>query len=136
MCITGYWHVIDLSAEEVGSLAEPIDDSPSLARIARLAQSYQMAIGVGLIERASDDRLYNTYVVCMPDGQRHIHRKLHAFEHPAIDQGDSFTVFELLISFLFFFGRFVYSSIGAWYHHQDKKASQESSLTVEPSPRE
>ncbi|HHT0469449.1 TPA: YfgG family protein [Klebsiella variicola subsp. variicola] len=39
----------------------------------------------------------------------------------------------LLISFLFFFGRFVYSSIGAWYHHQDKKASQESSLTVEPS---
>ncbi|MEH9081362.1 YfgG family protein [Klebsiella pneumoniae] len=42
----------------------------------------------------------------------------------------------LLISFLFFFGRFVYSSIGAWYHHQDKKASQESSFTVEPSPRE
>ncbi|ENF7028060.1 YfgG family protein [Klebsiella pneumoniae] len=42
----------------------------------------------------------------------------------------------LLISFLFFFGRFVYSSIGAWYHHQDKKASHESSLTVEPSPRE
>lgn len=27
----------------------------------------------------------------------------------------------LLISFLFFFGRFVYSSIGAWQHHQDKK---------------
>ncbi|BBV75233.1 hydrolase [Raoultella planticola] len=94
MCITGYWHVIDLSAEEVGSLAERIDDSPSLARIARLAQSYEMAIGVGLIERASDDRLYNTYVVCMPDGQRHIHRKLHAFEHPAIDQGNSFTVFD------------------------------------------
>lgn len=42
----------------------------------------------------------------------------------------------LLISFLFFFGRFVYSSIGAWYHHQDKKTSQESTLTVEPSARE
>lgn len=41
----------------------------------------------------------------------------------------------LLISFLFFFGRFVYSSIGAWYHHQIK-ASQESTLTVEPSARE
>lgn len=26
----------------------------------------------------------------------------------------------LLISFIFFFGRFVYSSIGARYHHQDK----------------
>ncbi|MEX3020219.1 YfgG family protein [Kluyvera sp. STS39-E] len=33
----------------------------------------------------------------------------------------------LLISFLFFFGRFVYSSIGAWHHHQDKKESQQSS---------
>ena len=36
----------------------------------------------------------------------------------------------LLISFLFFFGRFVYSSIGAWYHHQDKKAAQQSSQSV------
>lgn len=39
----------------------------------------------------------------------------------------------LLISFIFFFGRFVYSSIGAWYHHQDKKQSQQSTITVEPS---
>jgi hypothetical protein len=37
----------------------------------------------------------------------------------------------LLISFLFFFGRFVYSSVGAWYHHQDKKELQQSSLTVD-----
>ena len=39
----------------------------------------------------------------------------------------------LLISFIFFFGRFVYSSIGAWYHRQDKKQSQQSTITVEPS---
>lgn len=36
----------------------------------------------------------------------------------------------LLISFLFFFGRFVYSSIGAWQQHQDKKEAQQSSLSV------
>ncbi|EFA4434465.1 DUF2633 family protein, partial [Escherichia coli] len=24
----------------------------------------------------------------------------------------------LLISFIFFFGRFIYSSVGAWQHHQ------------------
>ncbi|EDL7786499.1 DUF2633 family protein [Salmonella enterica] len=36
----------------------------------------------------------------------------------------------LLISFLFFFGRFVYSSIGAWQHHQDKKEAQQSTLSV------
>nr|WP_088209554.1 YfgG family protein [Enterobacter cancerogenus] len=38
----------------------------------------------------------------------------------------------LLISFLFFFGRFVYSSIGAWYHHQDKIQTQQS---ASPSKR-
>ncbi|MCS3431948.1 YfgG family protein [Klebsiella sp. BIGb0407] len=41
----------------------------------------------------------------------------------------------LLISFIFLFGRFVYSSIGAWYHHQDKKEQnqqpQQSSQSVE-----
>ncbi|CAH3783506.1 hypothetical protein AI2683V1_3180, partial [Enterobacter cloacae] len=41
----------------------------------------------------------------------------------------------LLISFLFFFGRFVYSSIGAWYHHQDKIQSQQSSLVVDSPER-
>ncbi|MFX2607695.1 YfgG family protein [Enterobacter mori] len=41
----------------------------------------------------------------------------------------------LLISFLFFFGRFVYSSIGAWYHHQDKIQSQQTSLAVETPER-
>ncbi len=29
----------------------------------------------------------------------------------------------LLISFIFFFGRFIYSSVGAWQHHQSKKRS-------------
>ncbi|BBV64900.1 MULTISPECIES: YfgG family protein [Kluyvera] len=40
----------------------------------------------------------------------------------------------LLISFIFFFGRFVYSSIGAWHHHQDKKESQQSSLSQKTPP--
>lgn len=53
-----------------------------------------MLIGAGLIERADDGRLYNAYVACMPDGSMHTHRKLHAFEHPAISSGDSFTVFD------------------------------------------
>ncbi|EOZ9374708.1 YfgG family protein [Enterobacter hormaechei] len=41
----------------------------------------------------------------------------------------------LLISFLFFFGRFVYSSIGAWYHYQDKIQSQQSGLVVDSPER-
>ncbi|NTZ45358.1 MULTISPECIES: YfgG family protein [Lelliottia] len=41
----------------------------------------------------------------------------------------------LLISFLFFFGRFVYSSIGAWYHHQDKIQSQQVSQPLDAAIR-
>ncbi|MCA1922581.1 MULTISPECIES: YfgG family protein [Buttiauxella] len=41
----------------------------------------------------------------------------------------------LLISFLFLFGRFVYSAIGAWYHHQDKVEAQQSSLSVDSTNR-
>lgn len=41
----------------------------------------------------------------------------------------------LLISFLFLFGRFVYSAIGAWYHHQDKVEAQQSSLPVDNTNR-
>ncbi|AUU86502.1 YfgG family protein [Leclercia adecarboxylata] len=41
----------------------------------------------------------------------------------------------LLISFFFFLGRFVYSSIGAWYHHQEKKQAQQSSLSVDYAGR-
>lgn len=37
----------------------------------------------------------------------------------------------LLISFIFFFGRFIYSSVAAWQHHQSKKEAQQSTLSVE-----
>ncbi|CTZ32780.1 protein [Escherichia coli] len=37
----------------------------------------------------------------------------------------------LLISFIFFFGRFIYSSVGAWQHHHSKKEAQQSTLSVE-----
>lgn len=94
MCITGYWHVPRLSSVEVTALAESVETSPCLALIRSLAVRHQMLIGAGLIERADDGQLYNAYVACMPDGTLHTHRKLHAFEHPAISSGDRFTVFD------------------------------------------
>lgn len=94
MCITGYWHVPKLTAAEISALAEPIATSPSLMLIRALSIKHQMLIGAGLIERADDGRLYNAYVACMPDGSMQTHRKLHAFEHPAISSGDRFTVFD------------------------------------------
>ena len=94
MCITGYWHVPKLSVAGVEALAEPVETGPSIALIRALAIKHQMLIGAGLIERAADGRLYNAYVARMPDGSLHTHRKLHAFEHPAISSNEGFTVFD------------------------------------------
>ena len=94
MCITGYWHVPKLSVAGVEVLAESVETGPSVGLIRALAMKHQMLIGAGLIERAPDGRLYNAYVACMPDGSLHTHRKLHAFEHPAISSGEGFTVFD------------------------------------------
>ena len=53
-------------------------------------------------------------------------RKRHRFD-------SRMTRIVLLISFIFFFGRFVYSSIGAWYHHQEKNQLQTISQTIDPT---
>jgi predicted amidohydrolase len=95
MCITGYWHVRNLSREEVERLAEPIPSGPSTALLLLLAREHGMTIGAGLIERAEDGALYNSYVVAMPDGQTACHRKLHAFEGPYMASGDAYTVFDI-----------------------------------------
>jgi predicted amidohydrolase len=47
-----------------------------------------------LVEAAEDGRLYNTYVVAMPDGRFVRHRKLHCFISRHMDSGDEFTVFD------------------------------------------
>ena len=53
-------------------------------------------------------------------------RKRHRFD-------SRMTRIVLLISFIFFFGRFIYSSIGAWNHHQEKSQSQQVSQPIESS---
>ncbi|MBM3117470.1 nitrilase family protein [Jeongeupia naejangsanensis] len=93
MCITGYWHVPRLDADAVAALAEPLG-GPSVSAVRALALRHGIGIGAGFIERGDDGRLYNAYAVCLPDGEVHCHRKLHAFEHPAIASGDRYTVFD------------------------------------------
>ena len=94
MCITGYWHVRNLDRTAFEALAEAVPDGPSTRELLRLSREYQMTIGAGLLERAEDGRIYNAYVVAMPDGTWRVHRKLHVFEHPNISAGDQFTVFD------------------------------------------
>jgi predicted amidohydrolase len=94
MCLTGYWHVRKLSRDAFEALAEPVPDGPSTQDLMRLSGEHGMTIGAGLIERADDGKLYNAYVVAMPDGRWALHRKLHVFEHPDISAGDRYTVFD------------------------------------------
>jgi len=93
MCITGYWHVRNLSKEEIQLLAEPVPKGPSTQKLVDLATKYKMTIGAGLIEVDENGSLYNTYVVALSDGSVHKHRKLHTFISAHMESGNSYTVF-------------------------------------------
>jgi predicted amidohydrolase len=95
MCITGYWHVRNLSREAIDALAEPVPHGPSTEVLLALASERGMTIGAGLIERGDDGRLYNSYVVALPDGRTVCHRKLHTFISEHMDSGSDYTVFDL-----------------------------------------
>lgn len=94
MCVTGYWHVRNLPREAVYELSEPVPSGDATQSLLSLSEKFKMTIGAGLIERADDGSLYNSYVVAMPDGRFACHRKLHAFEGLYMKSGDSFTVFD------------------------------------------
>src|SRR5690554_5595347 len=89
MCLTGYWHVRHLAAEDVEALAETVPSGPSCRRLLALARQYKMSIGAGLIERDDDGALYNSYVVAMPDGRVACHRKIHMFISPHLQAGNA-----------------------------------------------
>lgn len=104
MCLTGYWHVRKLDRPALEALAEPVPAGPSTQALLALARQHNLTIGAGLIEHGADGKLYNSYVVVMPDGpigpdgpagRTACHRKLHAFENQHISAGDQFTVFDL-----------------------------------------
>jgi N-carbamoylputrescine amidase len=94
-CITGYWFIRNLPLEQLAALAEPVPGGPSTRRLAELARQHRVTLGAGLVEAAGDGVFHNSYIVALPDGTVHRHRKLHAFEHTAIRSGTDYTVFDL-----------------------------------------
>ena len=94
MCITGYWHVRNLSRIEIEKLSEPVPEGPSTQSLVGLAKEHQMIIGAGLIEQSEEGKLHNSYVVAQPDGSIHCHRKIHTFISEHMDSGDQYTVFD------------------------------------------
>ncbi len=95
MCLTGYWHVRNLTEQECRALAEPIQGGPMTAALLELSAQLDMTIGAGLIEFGDDDRLYNSFVVAMPNGETAVHRKLHCFISEHLSSGNEFTVFDI-----------------------------------------
>jgi predicted amidohydrolase len=93
-CLTGYWFLRRLTVEQLRELAEPVPEGPSCTRLLDLAARHRLTVGAGLVEAAGGDVFHNTYVVAMPDGRLVRHRKIHAFEHPAIHAGSEHTVFD------------------------------------------
>src|SRR3954470_1569818 len=94
MCLTGYWHVRKLPREAVEALGEAVPDGPSTKELLRLSRQHGMTIGAGLIEKAADGKLYNAYVVAMPDGRWVVHHKLHVFVSRFLSEGNQYTVFD------------------------------------------
>ena len=92
-CITGYWFLRNLNERQLLDLAEPAFTGPSSLLLMELSKRYDMTIGAGLVE-VDDGRMYNSYIVALPDGQFKRHRKIHAFENDAINPGDDLTVFD------------------------------------------
>ena len=93
-CITGYLFLRILSRQEIQALAEPVFDGPSSQTLMALAKRHKMTIGAGLVEIADDGKMYNTYVVAMPNGEFQRHRKIHCFISEHLSCGSEFTVFD------------------------------------------
>jgi predicted amidohydrolase len=93
-CITGYWFLRNLPVEELRAIAEPAFCGPIAAELRDLSRKHGMTIGAGFVEAADDGKLYNSYLVVMPDGQMRRHRKINAFEHVEVACGSEYTVFD------------------------------------------
>ena len=93
-CITGYWHLRNLSKSELLEVSEPVFDGPSSQAMLEMSRDCNMTIAAGLIERSDESTLYNTHIVSMPNGHLIKHRKLHAFISKHIASGSSFSVFD------------------------------------------
>ena len=93
-CVTGYWHLRHLTRPQMEALAEPVLEGPSSLQLRALARQHHITIGAGLIEITDEGHLHNTYVVAMPNGRCHRHRKLHAFVSEFLTSGSEYTVFD------------------------------------------
>jgi predicted amidohydrolase len=93
-CLSGYWHLRNLSRVQLKELAENVPAGAACTEIKDLANTHNISIGVGLVELSEDGTLYNAFFVVNADGTWVNHRKLHCFVSEHITSGDSFTTLD------------------------------------------
>ena len=93
-CLSGYWHLRNLSRVQLEELAENVPAGEACEEIKDLAKAHNISIGVGLVELAEDGTLYNAFFVVNADGTWVNHRKLHCFVSEHMASGDSFTILD------------------------------------------
>jgi N-carbamoylputrescine amidase len=93
-CLTGYWFLRNLDRTALVELSESVPGGPLSEKLRKLSVRTGITIGAGLVEMSEDGRLYNTYLVSMPDGNQVKHRKIHTFVNSEMDSGDEYTVFD------------------------------------------
>jgi len=76
LATTGYLY---LDRAELASVAEPVPNGPTCARLARLCEETGRAIVFGIAER-DGDRIYNSAALLLPGGGSLVYRKAHLFD--------------------------------------------------------
>ena len=94
MCVTGYWHLRKLGRDGMDALAERVPEGEGSRAIRALSRELGVTIGAGLLERDAAGRLFNAYLVALPDGRYAVHRKLHVFVSEFLTPGNAYTVFD------------------------------------------
>lgn len=93
--VTGYSFARKLTGKELLDVAEPIPGGESVSELIGIAAKNRITILAGLFEKDINDKIYKAYVCVDGDGLKAKHRKLHPFINPAINPGNSFTIFDL-----------------------------------------
>lgn len=90
LCLVGNRHLARRSPEYLRALAEP-ENGPSIARVSAMAQRLRIGIGVGLLT-GRDGCLFNSYAVCLPDGNAGIIGELLRFARASTSRDPAYAV--------------------------------------------
>ncbi|MFV1964363.1 MAG: nitrilase-related carbon-nitrogen hydrolase [Pirellulaceae bacterium] len=96
VCIPAYSWVQPLGKADLLQVAEPVPDGASVRELIKIAREFKTVVMAGLLEKDSEERIFNCYVTVGPDGFLTKFRKLHPFVNPHLSPGNEYNVIDLL----------------------------------------